>query len=315
MNDNAFAINQITPGANAAAPAVASTSTLNIQTNAPTGSVPFTFNETNVTNNSGATAISGMGGQPRYSLGASTPAGVSLVDNLDGTFDVTVNVDPNGEMLPVNATSFDIEISDSSAPGTVVYTETIQLNVKDLKQKILVQSKVEDKVGEISIAHDNVLESGKVRIPTDKQSDQMAAFIKANQGGTYSISGADADKFRVNAQTGEVTSKKFMHFNSTDADANNYDIDIKYSVGSNSFTDKANLTLINSTLDDNPTQAAGRPLVGVDAIAAASIVSEEEDLTIYGNVGTAVIDVNGKSSAYDLVQSINSRQGEDWCIC
>ena len=75
--------------------------------------VPFTFNETNVTNNSGATAISGMGGQPRYSLGASTPAGVSLVD-IDGTFDVTVNVDPNGEMLPVNAVSFDIEISDSS---------------------------------------------------------------------------------------------------------------------------------------------------------------------------------------------------------
>ena len=151
-NDNAFPINQITAGANAAAPAVASSSTLNIQTNAPTGSVPFTFNETNVTNNSGATAISGMGGQPRYSLGASTPAGVSLVDNLDGTFDVTVNVDPNGEMLPINATSFDIEISDSSAPGTVVYTETIQLNVKDLKQNILVQSKVEDKVGEISIS-------------------------------------------------------------------------------------------------------------------------------------------------------------------
>ena len=46
-----------------------------------------------------------MGGQPRYSL-ASTPAGVSLVDNSDGTFDVTVNVDPNGKMLPVNAMKF-----------------------------------------------------------------------------------------------------------------------------------------------------------------------------------------------------------------
>ena len=61
------------------------------------------------------------------------------------------------------------------------------------------------------LAYDNVLESGKVRIPTSKQSDQMAAFIKANQGGSYTISGADADKFRVNSQTGEVTSKKFMH--------------------------------------------------------------------------------------------------------
>ena len=86
-----------------------------------------------------------------------------LVDNLDGTFDVTLKVDPNGDMLPIDATTFDIEISDSNTPGTVVYTEKINLNVKDLKQEIVVQSKVESKVGEIQIDFDNVLESGKVK--------------------------------------------------------------------------------------------------------------------------------------------------------
>jgi len=107
-----------------------------------------------------------------------------------------------------------------------------------------------------------------------------------------------------------VVSKSFMHFNGTDADLNSYGLNIVYTAGENSFTDKATVTLVNSTADDSPTQAAGRPLVGVDAIAAASLVSEDEDLIIYGNVGTAEIDVNGKASAYELVQAINSRQGE-----
>ena len=124
------------------------------------------------------------------------------------------------------------------------------------------------------------------------------------------MTGADADKFRIDAQTGEVVSKSFIHFNSDDADMNNYDLNITYTSGTNSFTDKANMTIVNSTADDNPTQAAGRPLVGTDAIEAASLVSEDEDIIIYGNVGTAEIDVNGKSSAYELVQAINSRQGE-----
>ena len=309
-NDNAFTVNGITAGANAVALSVTTTSTVNIQTNAPTGSVPFTFNETQVSNNTAANAITGLVGTARYALGASTPAGVVLVDNLDGTFDVTLKVDPNGDMLPIDATTFDIEISDSNTPGTVVYTEKINLTVKDLKQEVLVKSKVEDKVAEIKVDFDNVLEAGKVRIPTDKQSSEMAAFIKQNQGGSYSISGASADLFRVNEQTGEVVSKKFLHFNSADADANKYNIDVTYTVGTNSFTDKASITLVNSTADDNVNQAAGRPLVGTDAIQAASLVSENENITIFGNVGTSQIDVNGGSSAYELVQAINSRQGE-----
>ena len=107
-----------------------------------------------------------------------------------------------------------------------------------------------------------------------------------------------------------MVSKKFLHFNSADSDANKYNIDVTYTVGTNSFTDKTSITLVNSTADDNVNQAAGRPLVGTDAIQAASLVSENENITIFGNVGTSKIDVNGGSSAYELVQAINSRQGE-----
>ena len=101
-----------------------------------------------------------------------------------------------------------------------------------------------------------MLEAGKVRIPTDKQSDEMKAFIKANPGGTYAIAGDNADKFRIDPQSGEVVSKTFMHFNGTDADLNTYGVDIIYTVEADSFTDKASVTLVNITADDNPTQAA-----------------------------------------------------------
>ena len=70
------------------------------------------------------------------------------------------------------------------------------------------------------------------------------------------------------------------------------------------------MEVTNSTADDVVTQAAGRPLLGRSAIEAAGLISEDEDFTIYGNVGTATIDVNGRSSAYEIVSAINGRQGE-----
>ena len=84
---------------------------------------------------------------------------------------------------------------------------------------------------------------------------------------------------------------------------------VTYTSDTNSFTDNISLSITNSTADDVVTQAAGRPLVGRNAIEAASLISENENFTIYGNVGTAEIDVNGGSSAYEIVSAI-SRQGE-----
>ena len=110
-----------------------------------------------------------------------------------------------------------------------------------------------------------------------------------------------------------LTTKTFVDFeNPRDADANNnYAVSVTYTSDTNSFTDNVSLSITNSTADDVVTQAAGRPLVGRNAIEAASLISEKnENFTIYGNVGTAEIDVNGGSSAYEIVSAINGRQGE-----
>ena len=96
---------------------------------------------------------------------------------------------------------------------------------------------------------------------------------------------------------------------------NNYAVSVTYTSETNSFTDNVS-SITNSTADDVVTQAAGRPLVGRNAIEAASLISENENFTIYGNVGTAEIDVNGGSSAYEIVSAINGRQGKQGiCKC
>ena len=108
------------------------TSTLTIGTNTPSGTAAYSFDETDITDSTAATAISSIAGTARYALGANSPTGVSLVDNLDGTFVVTIETDRTGSPLPANATSFTIEIEDSASPGTTVFTHTINLNVTDL---------------------------------------------------------------------------------------------------------------------------------------------------------------------------------------
>ena len=52
------------------------------------------------------------------------------------------------------------------------------------------------------------------------------------------------------------------------------------------------------------------PRLGLIEQHASSLINEEEDITIFGNVGTKVIDVNGGSTAYEIVQAINAAQGE-----
>ena len=158
----------------------------------------------------------------------------------------------------------------------------------------------------------DAVEGAKVKIETDEFSSNFTSFIAANTGGTYSLTGTDADLFRIDSTTGEVKSKSFLNFEKhSDSGSNGiYDINVVYTSGSNSFTEQIALTITNDTADDNPTQPAAKPLLGTDRDDAANIVSEDEDLTIYGNVGTVVIDVNGEASAYEVVSAINAKQGE-----
>ena len=158
----------------------------------------------------------------------------------------------------------------------------------------------------------SAVEGAKVKIETSQFTNEFTSFLSANTGGTYTITGTDADLFRIDATTGEVKSKSFLDFEKpSDAGTNGtYDINIVYTAGTSVFTEKVELSVTNDTADDNPTQAAAKPLLGTDRDDAANIVDEGEDLTIYGNVGTVVIDVNGGASAYEVVSAINAKQGE-----
>ena len=288
----------------------AGTSNVDIQTNAPIGTAPFTFGVTDLTSPlglSGATLVSRS--YVGFELAADAPDGVRITDNNNGTFTAFIDVDSGGTFLPADATEFRINIIDDN--GTY-HQETINLRtVTDIKGNVTRTEVNEPKVGQIDHAL-TAVESARIKVSQGQMSSAMRSFITDNGGGTFSVSGADADLFRIDEQTGLLSTKEFVDFeNARDAGANNiYDVSIVYTSGANSFKDNVSLTVTNSTEDDVVTQAAGRPLVGRDAIEAASLISEEEDFTIYGNVGTATIDVNGGSSAYEIVSAVNGRQGE-----
>ncbi|MDA8723347.1 flagellin [Alphaproteobacteria bacterium] len=55
---------------------------------------------------------------------------------------------------------------------------------------------------------------------------------------------------------------------------------------------------------------AGFPSVASSKAALSSKIAETEDLTIYGNVGNATIDINGGATAKEIAAAITARKGE-----
>ena len=157
-----------------------------------------------------------------------------------------------------------------------------------------------------------VTEGARAIIATTAQSSNLQSVVTANPGGTFTLAGSDAALFNVNATTGEIKSKSFLDFEgATDTGADNvYNITLVYTKDSVQHSELFGITVTNDTADDSVTDSAGRPRLGTDRTTASSLINEEEDLTIYGNVGTKIIDVNGGSTAYEIVQAINSAQGE-----
>ena len=65
--------------------------------------------------------------------------------------------------------------------------------------------------------------------------------------------------------------------------------------------------LVNSSSTFFP---AGFPSVASSKAGLTSKIAETEDLTIYGNVGNATIDINGGATAKDIAAAITARKGE-----
>ena len=148
---------------------------------------------------------------------------------------------------------------------------------------------------------------------TQQTANTFNKIIADNAGGTYTLSGTDASKFTIDAATGTVTAT-LDYETATDSGTNNvYDFAVNYFKGGVKLvTETVELTVTNRIADDNNTQvsAAAQPKLGTSLANVASGIIEAEDFTIYGNVGTKVIDVNGSSSARDIVASVNGVQGE-----
>jgi flagellin len=160
---------------------------------------------------------------------------------------------------------------------------------------------------------------GDVSIALTKMSGDTATANSINKiaadttGGTFTLSGTDAALFTIDATTGAVTAR--LDFDTpTDNGTNNvYDFEVNYAkLGVTLVTETVALTITNRVADDNNTQvpAAAQPKLGTSLAGVTSGIVETENLTIYGNVGTLTVDVNGGSSARDVVSSINAIQGD-----
>jgi flagellin len=160
---------------------------------------------------------------------------------------------------------------------------------------------------------------GDVSIALTKMSGDATTANSINKiaatttGGTFTLSGTDAARFAISAVTGAVTARLDFD-NPTDNGTNNvYDFQVNYAkAGVTLVTETVALTITNRIADDNNTQvqAAAQPKLGTTLASVASGIVETENLTIYGNVGTKTVDVNGGSTARDVVSAINSVQGD-----
>jgi len=98
----------------------------------------------------------------------------------------------------------------------------------------------------------SAVESNRVKVELASLSSQFAAYVAANTGGEFTISGTDAALFDINSTTGEVSSKKGLDREAaTDSDTDNqYDFTITYTSGSNTYYEVVNLT-VTDFADDN----------------------------------------------------------------
>ena len=152
---------------------------------------------------------------------------------------------------------------------------------------------------------------------TGKLSNTFKTFVSSNPApasqanGGFSLTGADAAKFEITS-TGVIKSKAGIDFDvpGSAASSNVYMISVNYTNGSTSIIEDVSLNITDDASDAGYSSAAAQPFLGISKSAVGSLISENEDLTIFGNVGTKVIDINGGSSARDVVTKVNAIQGE-----
>ncbi len=315
--------------------------TLNVKSDGSPGTVQYDMNAAgNFSADFKSKYVAGGSGTTVALVGA--PAGVTV--NSPTSDNLSFNL-AHASLSPGTTVSFSMTLTNS---GSLVHTEQVSFTVAGSQPSDSVSRATDVSPGSLTVANASsttsnhtgnegpaytsgngtpsytagtnaqintaitMAEGAQIVLEPASQSVNLRNFVTANTGGTFSLAGTDAALFSVDATTGQIKSKSHVDFEVPDDNGldRTYEVSLKYTQGTNNFTDVITVTITDDTSDNNANQAAGKPLLGTDRTTAASLINEDEDLTIFGNVGTKVIDVNGKSSAYDIVQAINAEQSE-----
>ena len=245
----------------------------------------------------------------------------------DATVIGPMRLDPNGggaeadlgaAVSNVNGSATDLTVtfSGTGAGGAVAVTASLNDTTGFAAGTFTADASVG--VGTSTISKSSAPE-GDISITIDKLSgdadtaNTLNKIVADNAGGTYTLSGTDSALFAIDATTGTVTAT-LDNETKTDSGTNGvYDFEVNYFKGGVKLvTETVELTVTDRVADNNNTQvsAFAQPKLGTSLTNVASGIIEAEDFTIYGNVGTKVIDVNGGSSARDIVSAVNSVQGD-----
>ena len=233
-------------------------------------------------------------------LEAAKPEGANYTFSVDSgqiavTFDTTGNLSGTGAVVTITSNDHAV---DDHADGTFAVAGT--------GTKVTAYSTSAVQEGDITL--NLAAMSGD-----STTANTINKIVADNPGGVFTLSGTDKGDFVIDAATGKVTAT-LDYENQADADTDNvYEFEVNYSVGGVLLvTEDVELTVTDRIADNNDTEvpAFAQPKLGTSLANVSSGIVEEEDFTIYGNVGTEVIDVNGGSSARDIVASVNAVQGE-----
>jgi len=77
-------------------------------------------------------------------------------------------------------------------------------------------------------------------------SSAFNSFTTSYTGGTYSITGADAEMFKIDASTGAIETKGLVDFETK----NSYAMTVTYTQGSNSYSEDVTINVLNDNIDD-----------------------------------------------------------------